>query len=379
MQQGGLDSDRRLRVMTDSRARRIRLPRAARWTWLSILLGVLLIGGGASITRAEIELRAQGPLAAARLAGSHYLNQDPHYSRGPFGARLRTFVTGMTWLVAEQRVAALPAATPDLERLRAARSEPSVTWIGHSTVLVQLDGVTFLTDPTWSDIIGPFGVIGVRRYTPPGIPFEALPRIDVVLISHDHYDHLDAATVKRLARAFDPRFLVPMGLKSWFADRGVTNVTELNWGESVAVGGITFVCTPAQHGGGRTLADQGRRLWSSWAALGSKRFYFGGDTGYYRHFKDTGDALGPFDLAALPIGSYTPRETARPVHLSPEEALQAWTDLGATTFVGIHWGTYALAREPYDEPPKRIAAEVLRRGLPADRVWILAPGRTMSW
>jgi N-acyl-phosphatidylethanolamine-hydrolysing phospholipase D len=365
--------------MADSRARRILSLRAARWVWPSILLGLLLVGGGASLTGAEIELPAQGPLGSAPLAGSHYLNQDPHYSRGPFAARLRTFVTGMTWLVGERRVAALPAGSPDLKRLGDSRAEPSVTWIGHSTVLVQLDGVTFLTDPTWSDIVGPFGVIGVRRYTPPGIPFEALPRIDVVLISHDHYDHLDAPTVKRLARAFDPHFLVPMGLKSWFADRGITRVTELNWGESVAIGGITFVCTPAQHGGGRTLADQGRRLWSSWAALGSKRFYFGGDTGYYRHFKDTGDALGPFDLAALPIGSYTPRETARPVHLSPEEALQAWTDLGATTFVGIHWGTYALAREPYDEPPKRIAAEVLRRGLPADRVWILPPGRTVSW
>lgn len=353
--------------------------RVVRWAGACFAVALLLVGSGPSSLRAEIDTPATAAAATAKLAGRHYLNQDPQYSRGPLSARVRTFVTGMTWLVAERRVAALPPGHPDLERLRGGAAAPSVTWIGHATVLVQLDGLTILTDPTWSNVVGPFGVIGVHRYTPPGIRFEDLPRIDVVLISHDHYDHLDAATVQRLASAFDPHFIVPMGLKSWFAERGITRVTELNWGESTAEGGVTFVCTPAQHGGGRTLADQGRRLWSSWVVLGSKRFYFGGDSGYYRHFKDAGDAYGPFDLAALPIGSYTPRETARPVHISPEEALQAFTDLRATTFVGIHWGTYALAREPYDEPPKRIAAEVARRGLAADRILILAPGQTASW
>jgi N-acyl-phosphatidylethanolamine-hydrolysing phospholipase D len=147
----------------------------------------------------------------------------------------------------------------------------------------------------------------------------------------------------------------------------------------VTIGGLKVVCTPAQHGSGRTLADQGRRLWASWAVLGSKRFYFGGDTGYYQHFKAIGDALGPFDLAALPIGSYTPRALAHPVHISPEEALQAWTDLRGDKFLGIHWGTFGLAREPYDEPPRRIAEEVARRGLDERRVWIRKPGETADW
>lgn len=351
---------------------------AARSRWAAIFLFALL-ASGPSWSLADGDAPASVPLAAARFSGSHYLNQDPKYDRGPLSARVRTFVTGMTWLVAERRVAALTPGIPDLERLRAAAAERTVTWIGHATVLVQLDGLTILTDPNWSKVSGPFGKIGVHRYTPPGIPFEALPRVDVVLISHDHYDHLDTATVERLARTFNPRFIVPRGLKAWFAARGMTNVVELNWGQSVPVGGVTFVCTPAQHGGGRTLFDQSERLWASWAVLGSRRFYFGGDTGYYNHFKEIGDTLGPFDLAALPIGSYTPRETAKPVHISPEEALQAYTDLRATTFLGIHWGTFALAREPYDEPPKRLAAEVERRGLPADRVWVLPPGETASW
>ena len=318
-------------------------------------------------------------LTPAQRVGNVYRNLDPDYQRASVWARGRSFVVGATWLVGETRVAPLALAPLDAKTLRA-NSSPTVTWIGHSTVLVQLDGLNFLTDPTWADRSGPFnGRIGVSRYTPPGIRFGDLPRIDFVLISHDHYDHLDEATVVRLARTFNPRFLVPLGLKTWLADRGITNAVELNWGESVTIGGLKIVCTPAQHGSGRTLVDQGRRLWASWAVLGSKRFYFAGDTGYYRHFKAVGDALGPFDLAALPIGSYTPRAIAKPVHISPEEAVQASLDLRAARFLGIHWGTFALAREPYDEPPMRVASEVARLDLDPKTVWILKPGETTPW
>lgn len=348
---------------------------------LSSALGLGLVGAAGSLHAEREQIRGvvESRSADAQRTRTVFRNQDPHFTRGPFFSRLQTFATGMTWLVAEHRVAALPAGSPDLERLRSGRGAPSVTWIGHATVLVQLDGVTFLTDPIWSAISGPFGRIGVSRYTPPGVRFEDLPRIDFVLISHDHYDHLDEATVKRLAQTFNSRFIVPKGIGAWLRDRGITNVEELEWGESTRIKGLTVVCTPAQHGSGRTLADQGRRLWSSWAVLGSKRFYFGGDSGYYGHYRDTGNTLGPFDLAALPIGSYTPRSTTRAVHLNPEEALQAWEDLRAREFLGIHWGTFGLAREPYDEPPARIAAEVKRRGLPADRIWVPKPGLTLDW
>jgi L-ascorbate metabolism protein UlaG (beta-lactamase superfamily) len=315
----------------------------------------------------------------ARAAG-HFKNLNPDYRRAGYGERLRSLVLGGTWFLPERRVAPLPSVATDAEALRGNASAATVTWIGHSTVLVQLDGVNFLTDPTWSARTGPFGgLVGVGRYTPPPLRLEDLPRIDFVLISHDHYDHLDEPTVRELARVFEPRFVVPLGLKSWMADRGIMNVVELDWGETVTVNGLRIVCTPAQHGSGRTLADQGRRLWASWAVIGSKRFYYGGDTGYYRHFKDIGEALGPFDLAALPIGSYTPREIAAPVHISPEEALQAWEDLRGRRFLGVHWGTFGLAREPYDEPPRRIAAEVERRQLDARAIWVLRPGETAGW
>jgi L-ascorbate metabolism protein UlaG (beta-lactamase superfamily) len=347
---------------------------------LALLVGASEAAPPQSVSAAIAPPAVVAGLLAAPRVGGKFRNLDPEYHRATMWARARSLIVGGTWLVGERNVKPLPIVKPDTAALRDNASRATVTWIGHSTLLVQLDGVNFLTDPTWASRSGPFGgFVGVGRYTPPAIAFDDLPRIDFVLISHDHYDHLDEPTVKHLAQQFNPRFVVPLGIKTWLADRGITNVVELNWGESVRIGGLTVVCTPAQHGSGRTLLDQGRRLWASWAVLGSKRFYFAGDTGYYQHFKEIGEALGPFDLAALPIGSYTPRALAKPVHLSPEEALEAWTDLHAAKFLGIHWGTFTLAREAYDEPPRRIAEEVGRRHLDADSVWIVKPGVTTAW
>jgi L-ascorbate metabolism protein UlaG (beta-lactamase superfamily) len=360
----------------------------SRWRpFLLLLVGLTLLGavwaaeGLPRPTRlADVPAPAPTRIGPAPRVTSGFKNLDPGYKRASFWLRAESLIRGGTWLVPEKRVVALPLGTPDPQMLRENTGRPTVTWVGHSTVLVQLDGVTFLTDPTWAQRSGPFGGrVGVGRYTPPGIRFEDLPRIDFVLISHDHYDHLDEPTVERLARTFNPRFIVPLGIKDWLADRGITNAVDLNWGESVILKGLTIVCVPAQHGSGRTLLDQGRRLWASWVVLGSQRFYFAGDTGYNGHFKDIGDTFGPFDLAALPIGSYTPKHIAAPVHISPEEAIQATVDLRATRMIGIHWGTFGLAREAYDEPPKRLAAEVARRQLDAQAISVLKPGQTVPW
>ena len=230
-----------------------------------------------------------------------------------------------------------------------------MTWIGHSTVLVQLDGVNFLTDPTWADRSGPFsGFIGVRRYTPPGIPFDDLPPIDFVLISHDHYDHLDEPTVRRLARTSDPLFVVPLGIKAWLADRGITNAVELDWGESVTVKGLTVVCTPAQHGGGRTPST--RAVGSGprgrcWARSASTSAATPATIATSRR-PATGSA--PSTWPRCRSGPTRRATSPRPVHISPEEALQAALDLRASHMLGMHWGTFALAREPYDEPPARM-------------------------
>jgi N-acyl-phosphatidylethanolamine-hydrolysing phospholipase D len=262
--------------------------------------------------------------------------------------------------------------------LRANGSEPTVTWVGHATLLVQLEGVNILTDPIWSERAGPFG-IGPKRLVPPGLRFEDLPPIHAVLISHDHYDHLDARTVQQLARVHQPRFFVPLGLGPWLAAHGVRDVVEADWWQRSTYRGLTFVATPAQHGSGRTLTDQNLRLWCSWAVLGHpRRFFFGGDTGYTPEMADIGRRLGPFDIAALPIGGYTAFSRHHPNHVSPEESVQLFEDVRGQRLVPMHWGTFALNLEPFHEPPERLLTEATRRGL-EERVTVLRPGQSIHW
>ena len=347
----------------------------------ALLLCVLATAAASPGIEVTVDPQLGAELPRAPRQDGTFRNLDPDFRRASGWTRIRFYLLGFSSLLTGARhFEPLATAAPDLGALRENHHDATVTWIGHSTLLVQLDGVNLLTDPIWSQRLGPLsGTVGVRRFTLPGIELEKLPPIDVVLISHDHYDHLDEPTVLRLAEAFNPLFVVPLGIKAWLADRSITNVVELDWSESISVKGLRIVCAPAQHGSGRALTDGGRRLWASWAAIGSKRFYFAGDTGYASHFELTGHALGPFDLAALPIGSYTPRIIAKPVHMSPEEALQASRDLRATDFIGIHWGTFKLGREPYDEPPQRIAAEVARLEIDPGKIWLPKPGETLNW
>jgi L-ascorbate metabolism protein UlaG (beta-lactamase superfamily) len=217
--------------------------------------------------------------------------------------------------------------------------------------------------------------------TPPGLRFEDLPPIHVVLISHDHYDHLDVATVTRLAAEHRPRFYVPLGLKAWFAALGITDVVELDWWDSRVERGLTLTCMPVQHWTGRSFSELNNRLWSGWAIAGrERRAFFGGDTGYYEpYFKEIGARLGPFDLAAVSIGAYLPAAIMRLTHTTPEEALRIFADVRARRFVAMHWGTFDLAGEPLTEPPERLRVEAHRLGLDADRVWILQHGETRGW
>ena len=281
-------------------------------------------------------------------------------SRGPAGARL----------------ALLPN---DGAEVRANGRSPTVTWVGHATLLVQIDGVNILTDPHWGERASPVGFAGPRRLLPPGIRFEDLPDIDVVVISHDHYDHLDEGTVRRLAREHRPRFFVPLGIKAWLAERGIDDVVELDWWQSASFGGLEIHCTPAQHSSGRTLTDQNLRLWSSWVVLGrDRRLYFAGDTGYYAGLAEIGQRLGPFDLALIPIGGYKDFARHHPNHVNPEEAVQLFEDVDGQLMVPMHWGTFVLNREPAHEPPTRLLAEALRRGI-EERIAVLSPGQTVPW
>lgn len=309
-----------------------------------------------------------------------FQNTNPEFTSPGGWVRTKFFFSRIWTTTFHPKSAVLPTVENDGRALREDRSDATLTWVGHSTLLIQFGGVNLLTDPHWSNRASPFSFAGPRRFTPPGLRVEDLPPIHLVLISHDHYDHLDVATVKRLAQVHRPLFLVPLGLKAWFADLGITTVEELDWWESRSFNGLTLTCLPAQHFSARTFWDRNRRLWSGWAVAGAgKRLFFGGDTGYYDVFKEIGSRLGPFDLAAIAIGAYMPAAIMAKTHTTPEEALRLFQDVRGERFLGIHWGTFDLAEEPIEDPPQRVAAEARRLGLDPDRIWILKHGETRRW
>lgn len=309
-----------------------------------------------------------------------FRNTDPDFRRPSSWTRWSFVVRRLLASSMTPRTFDAPRLLNDGAALRAGSVNPSVTWIGHSTLLVQFDGLNFVTDPNWGPRASPVSWAGPSRLSPPGLVFEDLPRIDVVIISHDHYDHLDLGTVKRLAETHNPLFIVPLGLKKWFADNGISRVEELDWWQEYEYRAVRFVCTPAQHFSQRTLWDGNTRLWATWAVLGrERRFYFSGDTGYFAGFREIGKRLGPFDVAAVAIGAYEPPEIMKSVHVTPEEAVQTFVDVNARLLIGIHWGTFDLAEEPLGEPPERMLAEVRRRGIDPERAWILKIGETRRW
>jgi N-acyl-phosphatidylethanolamine-hydrolysing phospholipase D len=320
------------------------------------------------------------PGAPAHHREGGFANTNPDYARASRFARMRYFVKRMLATFSPPR-ADFPRVDNDGRALDASRGEATVTWVGHSTLLIQLDGVNVLTDPQWSERASPLSFAGPRRFTPPGLDFDRLPPIHLVVISHDHYDHLDVSTVRRLAERHRPRFIVPLGFRAWFAALGIHDVHELDWWGSRVERGLTFTCVPAQHFSGRTLFDQNRRLWSGWTIAGAaKRLYYSGDTAYYApYFTEIGERLGPFDLAAVAIGAYLPERIMKASHTDPAEALQIARDVRAARFLGVHWGTFDLADEPPDDPPRRLDAEARRLGLPPDRVWVLRHGETRPW
>lgn len=327
------------------------------------------------------DLAAPAALAVRPEAAHHrprgFRNLSPDYSYSALH-RIGRLVHGARH-PAGQRGPGLAVVPNDGAHLRANGVRPTLTWVGHSTFLIQLDGVNVLTDPHWGPRASPVGFAGPRRLIPPGIAFEALPPVHAVVISHDHYDHLDAGTVRRLADRHAPRFFVPLGVGSWLAGHEITDVVELDWWQAADFRGLTFTATPAQHSSGRGLHDQNRRLWAGWAITGGdRRLFFAGDTGYWPGLGEIGRRLGPFHVALLPIGGYYPGGDRHPNHLDPEEAVQVLADVGGGTLVPMHWGTFDMNREPLGEPPDRLRAEARRRGV-ADRLAVLAPGQILAW
>jgi N-acyl-phosphatidylethanolamine-hydrolysing phospholipase D len=268
----------------------------------------------------------------------------------PWGSAERGFGDLLRWVLTtrrEDRKAPLevPVLPNDGAYLGRAGEPPSVTWIGHASVAVQDGSSVCLADPHF----GARALVPVRK-TPPGIPLSAIPPDAFAVLSHNHYDHLDSWTVAHLPRTL--RWFVPLGLQGWFRKRGIEAV-ELDWWNSVRHDHWTLTCLPAQHWSNRFGVKRNGSLWCSWLLdSGARRYYFGGDSGYFHGFAEIGRRFAPIDVAVLPIGAYEPRWFMAPQHMNPEDAVRAFRDLGARIMVPIHWGTFDLTNERVDRAPR---------------------------
>jgi N-acyl-phosphatidylethanolamine-hydrolysing phospholipase D len=281
-----------------------------------------------------------------------------------------------------------PIAQPTFAE-RASPTELAVTWVGHATVLVQLGAINVLTDPMWSERASPISFAGPRRFVAAGVDFDALPLIDVVLISHNHYDHLDRNTVRRLAHRMPTiQWVAPLGLRSALTSWGARQVLERDWWQNVSLGTIEgqldVTCVPAQHFSARGFGDRGRTLWCSWViATRDRRTFFAGDTAYHPEFPAIAERCGPFDLLMLPIGAYEPRWFMRSVHMNPPEALSAYAELSESqnakpVLLPIHWGTFRLTDEGMQEPPEWTKRLWREKGYDSEKLWLLQHGETRT-
>jgi N-acyl-phosphatidylethanolamine-hydrolysing phospholipase D len=265
------------------------------------------------------------------------------------------------------------------ELLKANSTSNSVSFIGHATVLFQLGGVNVLTDPQFSERASPVGFAGPRRVTPPGASIKQLPHIHLIVISHNHYDHLDLASVHGLLQQSDgqPMIAVPLGNGQLLRNLGATRVHELDWWEHIELQGTRISSVPVHHWSARTFLDRNRALWSGWVVENSAgKVFFAGDTAYSPDFKDIGARFGDFDLALIPIGAYAPRSVMKARHVNPSEAVQIHLDLRAKKSLGIHWGSFELTDEPLDEPLRDLENAIREAGLRPDSFFVLNHGQT---
>ncbi|WP_343602014.1 MBL fold metallo-hydrolase [Mycobacterium sp.] len=366
-----------------------------------MLRGALrLATGTATFAAGGWALRALHGAPAALGAGPSEIRAvadgSPHCRDGVFvnlePGSLLNLTREQKWLfpreMVEGRVASRPAAPIPLaapEALDGRAGGLGVSWFGHATALLDVDGYRVLTDPVWSERCSPSDVVGPQRMHPPPVELEALPALDAIVVSHDHYDHLDIDTVRALARTQRAPFVVPLGVGAHLRAWGVPDerVVELDWHERARVGELTLVCTPARHFSGR-FVHRNATLWASWAVIGpSHRAYFGGDTGYTASFARIGAEHGPFDVTLMPVGAYN---RAWPdIHMNPEEAVRAHLDVGGGLLVPIHWCTFRLAPHPWAEPVERLLVAAAAAGVavavprPGERVDPAAVGDVEPW
>ena len=294
------------------------------------------------------------------------------------GRRHSSSRDALKWFFTRKRpkVTPVPSEPGPAPAERVSGREVRVTWVGHATALVQHDGLNMLTDPIWAERCSPFSFAGPKRFRAPGVRFEDLPPIDVVLLSHDHYDHLCVPTLKRLQAHSAPRIVTGLRVGEVLKRNGIGNVSELDWWESVEVApGVVVVFTPAKHFSGRSPFDLDKRLWGGlYVHAPAGGIYYAGDTGYGPHFREIRERLGSPRVALLPIGAFEPRWFMSPVHMDPAEAVRSHVDLGAITSVAVHYGSFALADDVQGQPERELEAARLLQRVPAERFRMLEHG-----
>ena len=339
--------------------------------WFAALMAGSVTLGLAALTFA--------PTFGGRSSGDQLarVEASPQFRKGAFDNVVpqapRT--SAMTWDYAKRQFLGTemrrpPSAIPVLPIDPARFASPPTpglraVWFGHASVYLEFDGLRLMVDPILSDYASPFAGIGPKRFHPPPLAMEALPKIDAVMISHDHYDHLDMPTIKRLS-AVASLFLVPLGIGAHLQRWGVpaVQIRELDWWQAATVGALTITSTPVRHYSGRGIRDGNATLWSSWVMTGAtRRVYFSGDTGFGDHFRTIGDRLGPFDLSLIKIGAYGPGQTWIDIHMDTDDAVRAHLALRAARMLPVHWGTFNLAFHAWDEPIVRTVAAARAAGV----------------
>jgi len=301
--------------------------------------------------------------------GRRFYNPGTEQARG-FSDVVRWQLTSRP----ERSASFIPDVTPSKPPRIVDGGDLQVTLINHSTVLLQQGGINILTDPIWSERASPVKWAGPRRRREPGVRWEDLPRIDIVLVSHNHYDHLDLESLERLAEPLQSEFVVPTGVGTLLRLKRIAPVHELDWGESLSLAGAVIHCVPAMHFSARGLFDRNRTLWCGFVIEGAGRLiYFAGDTGFGTHFAQIRERFGSPEVALLPIGAYAPRWFMSPIHMAPEEAVRAHSILGARTSIAIHHGTFQMADEGIDTPERD-----LRECGAGDSFVVLANGQSIS-
>ncbi len=308
-------------------------------------------------------------------------------------AQTHGFLDFLKWTLVERRrnprrpdpdPSSFTRVTPSFIVPRADPEMVTLTWVGHTSFLIQMSGLNILIDPVWSERASPVRFIGPRRWVPPGVEFDRLPPIDAVILSHDHYDHLDAPTVSRLVERYPAAvWHSPLGVADFLRRRGVREVIERDWWQESTIGTLRLTCVPAQHFSGRALGNRNSTLWCGWVLRSSDHtVVFAGDTALHPEFSTIAERYGPIDVAILPIGAYEPRWFMGSVHMNPEDCMKAVAQLKTAqngrrlVMAAAHWGTFKLTDEPMDEPPARMRQEWRASGSDNNDLWIMRHGET---